>query len=106
MIQVLRESEREWGGGESERYSGLVQPFKAEEVVAGTEIPGGGGRGRLYLTLHCHRHNDSCNKMGSDESDFNVSLIVRDKVTKRCPQTTNFEERRTEAELKSDPIAY
>ena len=22
--------------------------------MAGTEIPGGWGRGRLYLTLHCH----------------------------------------------------
>ena len=30
----------------------------SEEVVAGTEIPGGGGRGRLYLMLHCHHHND------------------------------------------------
>ena len=29
--------------------------------------------------------------MGSDESHFNVSLIVRDKVTTRlCPQTTTF----------------
>ena len=26
----------------------------------GTEIPAGGGRGRLYLTLHCHRQNDAC----------------------------------------------
>ena len=25
--------------------------------------------------------------MGSDESRFNVSLIVREKVTKQCPQT-------------------
>ena len=31
----------------------------SEEVLAGTEIPGGGGRGRLYLTLHCHHQNDS-----------------------------------------------
>ena len=50
---------------------------------------GGGGmevgeRERLlYLSLHCHRHqNDSCIQMGSDESHFNVSLIVRDKVTR------------------------
>ena len=35
--------------------------------------------------------NDSCIKIGSDESHFNVSLIVRDKVTTRlCPQTTTF----------------
>ena len=32
--------------------------------------------------------------MGSDESHFNVSLIVRVKVTRQCPQTTIFEEKR------------
>ena len=31
--------------------------------------------------------------MGSDESHFNVSLVVRDKVTRQCPQTTTFEEK-------------
>ena len=31
--------------------------------------------------------------MGSDESRFNVSLTVRDKVTRQCPQTTTFEEK-------------
>ena len=31
--------------------------------------------------------------MGSDESHFNISLIVMDKVTRQCPQTTTFEER-------------
>ena len=31
--------------------------------------------------------------MGSDESHFNVSLIVRDKVTRPCPETTIFEEK-------------
>ena len=29
----------------------------------------------------------------SDESHFNVSLIVREKVTRQCPQTTTFEEK-------------
>ena len=33
----------------------------------------------------------TCIKMGSDESHFNVSLIVRDKVTRWHPQTTTFE---------------
>ena len=46
-----------------------------KEVLAGTEFPGGGGRRRLYLTLHCHHQSDSCIKMGSDESRFNVSLM-------------------------------
>ena len=27
----------------------------------------------IYLSLHCHHHNDSCIKMGSDESHFKVS---------------------------------
>ena len=55
-----------------------------------TEIPGGGGRGRLYLTLHCHHQNDSCIKMGSDESHFNVLLAVRSKVTKTVSTNHNF----------------
>ena len=36
---------------------------------------------------------DSSIKVGSDESPFNVSLIVRDKVTKQYPQTTTFEQK-------------
>ena len=31
--------------------------------------------------------------MASDESRFNISLIVMDKVTRQYPQTTTFEER-------------
>ena len=50
-------------------------------------------RESIYLSLHCHHQNDSCIKMGSDESHFNVSLIVRDKVTRQCPQTTTFKEK-------------
>ena len=47
----------------------------------------------MYLSLHCHHQNDFCIKVGSDESRFNVSLIVKDKVTRPCPQTTSFEEK-------------
>ena len=31
--------------------------------------------------------------MGSDENHFNVSLIVKDKVTRQHPKTTTFEEK-------------
>ena len=66
------------------------------EVVAGTEIPGSGGRGRLHLTLHCSCHHQ--NKMGSDKSHFNISLTVRDKVTKTVSTNANvWRERRAEA---------
>ena len=47
-----------------------------------------------YLSLHCHHQNDSCIKMGSDESHFNVSFIVRDKSHNTVSTDHNiFEER-------------
>ena len=52
-----------------------------------------GEREIIYLSLHCHHQNDSCIKIGNSERHFNVSLIVRDKVTRQCPQTTAFEEK-------------
>ena len=48
----------------------------------------------IYLSLHCDHQNDSCIKMGGDESHFNVSLIVKDKVTRQCPQTTTLLKRK------------
>ena len=63
----------------------------------------GGGRLRLlYISLHCHHQNDSCIKMGSDESHFNVLLIVGDKVTRQCPQTTIFEEKGEPKQIRSE----
>ena len=47
----------------------------------------GGEGGSLYLSLHCHHQNDSCIKMGSEQSHFNVSLTVRDKVIRQCSCT-------------------
>ena len=32
------------------------------------------GKEIIYLSLHCHQQNDSCIKMGSDDSHFNVSV--------------------------------
>ena len=60
-----------------------------------------GEREIIYLSLHCHHQNHSCIKMGSDESHFNVSLIVRDKVTTETVSTDHnfFEE-------KGDPKRY
>ena len=54
---------------------------------------GGEGRGRVYTYRDTVTTRMACIKMGSDESHFNVSLIVRDKVTIPCPQTTTFEEK-------------
>ena len=71
-----------------------------------------GERDSIYLLLHCHHQNDFCVKMGSDESHFNDSLIVKDKVTRQCPQTTIFEEKgepkrvRTEVPLLTSLTPY
>ena len=56
----------------------------------------------IYLSLHCRHHNDFCIKMGSDESPFNVSLIVRDKVTRQRPQTTTFEEKGEPKQIRTE----
>ena len=67
--------------------SGARSVTAATKVLAGTEIPGGGGRGvlcgggeggkgRLCLSPHCHHQDDSCIKTGSDESRFKVTLIA------------------------------
>ena len=61
----------------------------------------------IYLSLHCHHENGSYIKMGNDESHFNVSLIVRDKVTRQVSTGHNFpRERRAEADSNRGPSAY
>ena len=73
VLNVHRNHEAYWGRGEG-----------------GKGVWRWGEREIIYLSLHCHHQND-CVKVGSDESHFNVSLIVRDKITRQCPQTTTFE---------------
>ena len=57
------------------------------------------------LSIHCHHHNDSCIKMGSNESHFSVSFILRDKVTRQCPQTTTVLKRK-ESRSGIDPRPF
>ena len=61
--------------------------------------PGGGGGG----------YGRGGRGMGSDESHFNVSLIVRDKVTRQCPQTTTLlkrKESRSGIEPRPNRLTY
>ena len=55
---------------------------------------GGGGRWRVYTYRYTVTTRMTCIKMGSDESHFNVSLVLRNKVTRPCPQTTTFLKRK------------
>ena len=80
------------------RWFGLVKfvwrIVISEETLAETEIPGGGGRMRLYMAQRCHHQNYPCIiKMGSEESHFNVSAFVRGKVTKTASINHNFLQR-------------
>ena len=54
---------------------------------------GGGDVDYIPRLLHCHHQNDFCIKMGSNENHFNVSLIMKNKVTRQCLQTTTSEEK-------------
>ena len=55
------------------------------------EVGEEGGYTYRYTVNH---QNDPSIKMESNESHFNVSLIVRVKVTRQCPQTTTFLKRK------------
>ena len=57
------------------------------------------------MSLHCHHQNDSCIKVGSAESHINVSLNVRDKATRQCPQTTTVLKRK-ESRSRIDPRPF
>ena len=53
-----------------------------------------GGEEIIYLSLHCHHQNDSCIKMGSDESHFNVSVGSDEQSHKTVSTNHNlFEEK-------------
>ena len=59
-----------------------------------------GEREITYIPLHCHHQNDTCIKMGSDESHFNVSLTVREDSVHR-PQLLKRKESRGKIEPRS-----
>ena len=65
-----------------------------------------GGEGDHIPILHCHHHNDSCIKVGRDESHFNVLLIVPSQSHKTVSTGhKHLRERRAEADLNRGPSA-
>ena len=63
-----------------------------------------GGRGRVYTHRYTVTTRMTCVEVGSNESHFNVSLIVRDKVTRPCPQTTTFEEKGEPKQIRTEVL--
>ena len=60
----------------------------------------GGGRDIIYLSLHCHHQNDSCIKIGSGESHFNV-LVGSDGQSHKTVSTNH-----NLSEEKGEPKRY
>ena len=54
------------------------------------------GERLLYLSLRCHHQNDSCIKVGSDESHFNVSVGNDGQSHKTVSTNHNFFEEKGE----------
>ena len=61
----------------------------------------------IYLSLHCHHQNDSCIKMDSDESHFNVS-VESDGQSHKTMSTNHkpFEEKGEPKRYRRGPSAY
>ena len=74
----------------------MLNVHRNHKACQGRGVGVEGKREIIYLPLHCHHQNDSRVKMGNDESHFNVSLILMDKITRQCPQTTTFLEEKGE----------
>ena len=55
-----------------------------------------GEREIIYISLHCHHQNDSCIKMGSDESHFNVSVGSDGQSHKTVSTNHNLSEEKGE----------
>ena len=63
-----------------------------------------GKREIIYLSLHCNHQNDSCIKMGSDGSHFNVPLTVKDTVTRMSTNHNPFEEKGEPKRFRTDVL--
>ena len=59
----------------------------------------------IYLSLHFHHQNDTCIKMGSNKSHFNVSSVVRDKVTNKSVHRPQFFKRK-ESRSGFEPMSF
>ena len=68
---------------------------KGDYIPIATLSPPERGREIIYLSLHCHHRNNSCIKMGSDESHFNVSLYCGEGQSLKTVSTGHnlFEEK-------------
>ena len=65
-----------------------------------------GKRDIIYLSLHCHHQNDSCFKMRSDESHFNVSVGSDGQSHKTVSTNHNPSLKRKESRRGIEPRSF
>ena len=73
-------------------------------VEGGMEVGAEEDGDYMPIAIHYHHQNDSCIKMGRDEGHFNILLIVKDKVTRQCPQTITFEEKGEPKQIRTEHL--
>ena len=66
----------------------------------GTEVGGEGDYIPIFYTVTTRM--TSALRWAAMRAIFNVSLIVRDKVTRQCPQTTTFEEKGEPKQIRTE----
>ena len=66
-------------------------------------VRGWGEREMIYLSLHCHHQNDSCIKIGSDESHFFVFINCEGQSHKTVSTDHNFSLKRKESRSGFEP---
>ena len=79
--------------------------YEGQGGGGGKGVWGWGEREIIYLSLHCHHQNDSCIKMGSDESHFNVSVVSDGHSHKTLSTQTTFLKRK-ESRSSIEPRSF
>ena len=70
--------------------------FIRDGEKVGKEVWRWGKREIIYLALHCHHQTDSCIKMGSNDSHFNVSVGSDGQSRKTVSTNHNLFEKKGE----------
>ena len=75
-----------------------------EKGGGGMEVGGEGDY--IPIAIHSHHQNDSCIKVGSDESHFNVSVGISDGQSHRTVSTNHnlFEEKREPKRYRTEVL--
>ena len=85
----------------------IVRLIRDGEKGGGEGVWRWGEREIIYLSLHCHHQNNSCIKMGSDESHLNVSVGSDGQSHKTVPTNHNlFEEKGEQKRYRTEVLPF